>query len=101
VIYRVTARFLQSFDALDSRVQAQALLALRGFAETPRMPSPYSHVVNDTDPNTSEDDVWALPFGKGGHITYSFVNDPNKDEFVCILRNIGKIELAPYAPIFI
>lgn len=89
MIYRVTARFLQSFDALDSRVQAQVLLALRGFAQTPRMPSPYSHVVTDTNRKNPEDDVWALPFGKGGHITYSFINDPNEEEFVCVLRNVG------------
>jgi hypothetical protein len=91
VIYRCTARFLQSFDALDAAAQAQALLALRGFAETPRQPSPYAHVVSDLDPDTFEDDVWDIPLGDGCHLTYSFTSGDDPEHFVCVLRSVGRV----------
>lgn len=89
MIFRVTARFLQSFDALDARAQAQALLALRGFERSPRQPSPDVRIVSDPDPRKTEYDVWDLPFGDGYHLTYSFMTDDHPDHFICVLRNIG------------
>jgi hypothetical protein len=90
MIYRCTARFIQSFDALDTAGQARTLLALRRFIESPRQPSPYAHIVSDLDPDTFEDDVWDMPVGDGYHLTYSFLAGDDPDHFVCVLRHIGK-----------
>lgn len=87
MIYRVTAQFMQAFDALPPATQAQALVALRGFRQTPRQPSPYSHIVSNMK---AGDDVWNLPFAGGWHITFSVHAGADPDHFVCVLRHIGK-----------
>ena len=87
MIYRVTAQFMKAFDALAPAVQAQALVALRGFKVTPRQPSPYTHVVSNLK---AGDDVWNLPFGNGWHITYAVHAGDDPDHFVCVLRHVGK-----------
>ena len=94
MIYRVTARFLQAFDALDDRAQAQTVLALRGFKHDPRIPSRDARMVSDRDPRNvgKFDDVWDVPFGNGYHLTYSFADDAHPDHYVCVLRNVGKAE---------
>jgi hypothetical protein len=86
MIYRVTAQFMKAFDALTPAAQAQALVALRGFKDTPRQPSPYTHIVSNLK---SFDDVWDLPFGHGWHITYSVHAGDHPEHFVCVLRHIG------------
>jgi hypothetical protein len=90
VIYRCTARFLQSFDVLDSRIQALALKAMAGFKETPRAPTPHAHLVCTPDPSMNNVDVWDVPFGNGYHLTYSVVAGDHPDHFVCVLRNVGR-----------
>ena len=92
MIYRVTARFLQAFDALDSRTQSLALLALRAFKADPRMPTRDARIVSDRNPRNvgKVNDVWEVPFGNGYHLTYSFVDDPHPDHYVCVLRNVDK-----------
>lgn len=97
MIYRVTARFLQAFDALDGRAQSQALRALRQFKHSPRQPAVEARIISPPDPRqgTAEDDIWDLPFGNGYHLTYSFASGEHPDHFVCVLRNVG---LAPDAP---
>lgn len=92
MIFRVTARFLQAFDELDTRVQSQALLALRGFKEAPRAPSPTAHIVSELDPRRAHTDVWDLPFGRGYHITYAVIDDDHPEHYVCVLRNVGRAE---------
>jgi len=92
MIYRVTARFLQAFDALDSRAQAQALLVLHQFKTDPRMPSPDAHIINDRNFQRASyaNGVWTVPFGNGYHLTYSITDDKNPDHYVCVLRNVGR-----------
>jgi hypothetical protein len=87
MIYRVTAQFMKAFDALSPAVQAQALVAMRGFKVTPRQPSPYSHIVSNLKEG---DDVWNLPFGDGWHITYAVHAGDHPEHFVCVLRHVGK-----------
>lgn len=87
MIYRVTAQFMKAFDALPPATQAQTLVALRGFRDSPRQPSPYTHVVSNLK---AGDDVWNLPCGDGWHITFAVHAGDNPEHFVCALRHVGK-----------
>jgi hypothetical protein len=90
MIYRCTARFMQSFDALDPRTQVLALKALADFRDTPRSPTRDVRIVSDSDPTRTAFDVWDVPFGSGYHLTYAVVEGEDPDHFVCLLRNIGR-----------
>jgi hypothetical protein len=89
--FRCTARFLQAFDRLDSQAQALVLKAMRGFKDSPRIPSRDARVIYDNDSRNLDDDIWSLPCGKGVQLTYSFLNEENEpDHFICVLRNVGR-----------
>ncbi len=90
MIYRCTARFMQSFDALDPRAQAQALKTMLEFRDTPRSPTRDTRVVSDSDPAKTAFDVWDVPFGNGYHLTFAVVEGDDPDHFVCVLRHIGR-----------
>ena len=89
MIYRCSETFRKTFLMLDVDQQAEVLLALRLFRETPRMPNRDVHIVRDTDPNQTDDDVWHLPLRQHGHLTYSYLAKANDAHVVCVLRSVG------------
>jgi hypothetical protein len=90
MIYRCTARFMQSFDALEPRMQALALKALADFRDTPRSPTRDVRVVSHPDPSKTPFDVWDVPFGGDYHLTYAIIEGEDPDHFVCVFRHVGK-----------
>jgi hypothetical protein len=87
MIFRCTARFIQSFDALDRASQIIALKAIEGFKHTPRIPSAAARVVKEDEGF----DIWTIPCSNGLHITFSFLDDNvQPDHYVCVLRNVGR-----------
>ena len=87
MIFRCTARFMQSFDALDRQAQSLAVKAIEGFKETPRIPSAQARVVKEDEGF----DVWTMPCGNGLHITFSFLDESvQPDHYICVLRNVGR-----------
>jgi hypothetical protein len=90
MIFRCTARFMQSFDSLDRSSQTLAIKAIEGFKDTPRIPSALAHVVKEDEGF----DVWTLPCGSGLHITFSFIDENEQpDHYICVLRNVGREEM--------
>lgn len=86
--YRCTARFARGFDRLEADARAEALRMIRQFHFTPRVPSRDVRLLLADGPQ----DVWTLPFGPGYALTYSFEYGSDEDNFVCVLRVIGRTE---------
>ena len=86
---RCTTTFRTAFLRLDVDQQAEVLLALRLFRETPRMPNRDVYIIRDTDPFRTDDDVWHLPLRQHGHITYCYLTNAHANHIVCVFRNIG------------
>lgn len=89
MIFRQTETFRNAFLKLNVDQQAEVLLALSQFREMPRMPSPNAQVVEDTDPASTDDDIWHLPVSRCGHITYSYLANAHASHVVCALRCVG------------
>ena len=92
MIFRQSETFRQAFLGLTVDQQAEVLLALSQFRTTPRMPSPNAQIIQDTDPTQTDDDIWHMPVGQRGHVTYSYLADAHASHVVCALRCVGFVD---------
>lgn len=91
MIFRCTAHFYQSFDALDEPARALTLRALAGFNQYPRVPSHTARIVQSDSHPDRDYDIWCIDIGPRHRLTYSFLNNAHPDHHVCVLRHVGRV----------
>ncbi len=84
MIYRCTARFVRTFDALEPPQQTKVADALRHFQATPRMPTRDTHIIRGSEP-----EAWTLRVDEHTHLSFTFHEDPRYDiHYVCVFRQV-------------